>query len=251
MVKVETLCGFIADAEMPYFACFRKPASTSVMMTYPVPPFTTVLGLFANALGVPRPAYTEAMEWLQNTFRLNLRPLAQLERPFRELAKILKLVGEKRETRQPTSFPSSPMHKYMLPRPAYRIFVASDNANAVAEVAEALRDPKRPLYLGQSDDVVTVTITWQGAVVSCHSNQAWAMVPGIREASHGQRMELLRLPLAFEGERRLIYSPVLTLPSHFPFALPKPEPMWRFNDETVHLISVGDTHAVAGEECET
>lgn len=246
----QALHGFVADADMPYFACFRKPASTSVMMTYPVPPFTTVLGMFANALGVPRPAYTEAMEWLQNTFRLNLRPLAQWERPFRELAKILKLVGEEREVRQPTSFPSSPMHKYLLPHPSYRIFVASDDADAVAEVVEALRAPKRPLYLGQSDDMVTVTIPWQGEVVSCDSDQAWAMVPGLREAN-GQRTELLRLPLAFEGERRLIYSPVLTLPSHFPFMLPQPEPMWRFNDETVHLLSVGDARVAFGEERET
>ena len=249
MVMAQTLHGFVADMEMPYHACFRKPASTSVMMTYPVPPFTTVLGMFANALGVPRSAYTEAMEWLQNTFRLNLRPLVRLERPFRELAKILKLVGEEREVRRPTSFPSSPMHKYLLPHPAYRIFVAGEDTDAVAEVAKALRTPKRPLYLGQSDDVVTVTLPWQGAVVSCDSDQAWAMVPGLREAN-GQRTELLRLPLAFEGERRLIYSPVLALPSHFPFVLLHPEPMWRFNNETVHLISLEDAYAT-GEERET
>lgn len=247
---VTSLHGFLADLEVPYFACFRKPASTSVMLTYPVPPFTTVLGMFANALGVPRPAYTEAIVWLQSALRLNLRPLVPLERPLRELAKILKLVGEERGIRRPTSFPSSPMHKYLLVHPAYRIFVASDNANAIAEVAEALRAPKRPLYLGQSDDMVTVNISWQGEVVSCDSEQAWAMVPGVREAN-GQRMELLRLPLAFEGERRLIYSPPLTLPFHFPFTLSQPEPMWRFNDETVHLLSAGDAHATAGEERET
>jgi hypothetical protein len=33
------LYGCIADAEMPYFACFRKPTSTSLVLTYPCPAF--------------------------------------------------------------------------------------------------------------------------------------------------------------------------------------------------------------------
>lgn len=244
----QILHGFVVDLEMPYFACFRKPASTSVILTYPVPPFTTVLGMMANALGVPRSAYTEAMAWLQATLRLNLRPLGRLERPFRELARILKLVGEERGEHRPTSFPSSPMHKYLLPQPAYRIFVASDDADAIAEVAEALGAPKRPLYLGQSDDMVTVTVVWRGAVVPCKGNRAWALVRGFRQAN-GRRAELLRLPLAFEGERRLLYSPLLTLPSEFPLELPQAEPMWQFGDETVELLGIGDADVTdTGEE---
>ena len=244
----DVLYGFVADAEMPYFACFRKPTSTRLMLTYPVPPFTTIVGMIANALGVSRPQYFECIAELQKLLWLNLRPITPSQRPSRELAKILKLVGEEREQRQPTSFPSSPMHKYFLIRPAFRFFVASENKEAISEIAAALRQPQRPLYLGQSDDMVVVEVVWQGEVSPTESDQAWAMLIGARE-NDGQSVELLRLPLAFASERQLLYSPLLSLPTWFPFQLPSPEPMWRFGNETVPLICIREAmkDAVAGE----
>jgi len=244
----DNLYGFIADAEMPYFACFRKPTSTSLMLTYPVPPFTTIVGMIANALGVSRPVYFEGIAKLQELLWLNLRPITIPQRPSRELAKILKLVGEEREQRQPPSFPSSPMHKYFLVRPAFCLFVASEDNEAISEIADALRQPQRPLYLGQSDDMVVVEIVWQGEVLPAESDQAWAMLVGAR-VSNGQSVELLRLPLAFASERQLLYSPLLSLPTRFPFQLPSPEPMWCFGNETVPLICIREAmkDAVAGE----
>mgnify|MGYP000468820234 CR=1 FL=1 len=229
------LYGCIADLEMPYFACFRKPASTSVILTYPVPPFTTIIGLIANALGVPRPAYTPMISWLQETLRLNLRPLKPLGRPNRELAKILKLVGEPREERKPTSFPSSPMHKYFLARASYRVYLAASDPDEIDEIAAALRRPARPLYLGQSDDLVIVTVSWQGEAFEVESDRAWGLVPGVHEAE-GQRVEVLKLPLAFEGERTLKYTPVVSLPERFPLKLKEPIVMWHFGEETVPLF---------------
>jgi len=239
MSTPDMLYGFIADAEMPYFACFRKPTSTSLMLTYPVPPFTTIIGMIANALECPRSTYFEDILRLQETLWLNLRPLTPVQRPSRELAKILKLVGEAREQRKPTSFPSSPMYKYFLLRPTFRLFVASEDKDTVIEIAESLRHPKRPLYLGQSDDMVIVEVAWQGDVSTTQSDQAWALPIGAREGTH-QPVELLRLPLAFASERHAVYSPVLSLPAEFPFHLPHPEPMWSFGErgETVHLICI-------------
>ncbi len=229
-----TLLGLVVHLEAPYFACFRRPASTSIILTYPVPPFTTILGLVANALGVPRAAYAEALEELQQRLYLNLRPLIPPERPSRELAKILKLVGEEREQRRPSSFPSSPMHRYFLVRPSFRLFLAGER-ETIFQVAQALRTPKRPLYLGQSDDMVLTDIIWQGEAAECQSSHAWALVPGVWEEG-SRRVEILRLPLAFKGERTLLYSEPLTLPSHFPFPLPQPQTLWRFGEETVHLF---------------
>ena len=229
------LHGCTLDLEMPYFACFRRPASTSVMLTYPVPPFTTILGLIANALGVPRPAYTPMITWLQETLRLNLRPLKAPGRPNRELAKILKLVGEVREERLPSSFPSSPMHKYFLACVSYRVYLAASDPDEIEEIAAALRRPARPLYLGQSDDLVIVTVSWQGEALEEESALAWGLVSGVHEAE-GQRVEVLRLPLAFEGERALKYTPVVSLPEHFPLHLKEPVSMWRFGKETVPLF---------------
>ncbi len=108
--------GIAVDLELPYFASFRRPTSTSVVLTYPVPPFTTLVGLLANALGVHWADYDEAMQHFRATLLVNMRPL-RLERPSRELAKLLKLVGEEREVRRPASFPSSPVFRYFLVRP--------------------------------------------------------------------------------------------------------------------------------------
>jgi len=304
------LHGFIADAEMPYFACFRRPTSTSLMLTYPVPPFTTVVGMIANALGISRPVYFEGIAKLQELLWLNLRPLLLSGRPSRETVRMLKLLAddleqalanlvevfriEKDESfirvrelirraiqaserpRRPyftqaltqvfeglgkslsqqqaaeicdrllrefkktsrgklVAFPSSPMHKYFLVRPAFRFFVASEDKEAIGEVTDALRRPKRPLYLGQSDDMVVVKVVWQGEVSPMESDEAWAMLIGAW-VSEGQPVELLRLPLAFATERQTLYSPLLSLPTQFPFRLPRSEPMWRFGEETVPLI---------------
>lgn len=234
---VDILHGLMVDAEMPYFACFRRPTSTSLIVTYPVPPFTTVVGMIANALGVSRPAYFEGITKLQEVLWLNLRPIEPPYRPSRESVKILKLVGEERERRQLTSFPSSPMHKYFLVRPAFRFFIASEEKETIEKIADALRHPQRPLYLGQSDDMVVVDVVWQGEVLRVNSDQGWAMLVGVY-ASRDQPVELLRLPLAFKSEREMIYSPLLSLPAQFPFRLPCCELMWRFNEETVPLICI-------------
>ncbi len=229
--------GFAADLEVPYFASFRRPASTSVVLTYAVPPFTTLLGLMANALGVHWADYEEAVQDLQERLHLNVRPLVR-ERPSRELAKLLKLVGEEREERRPASFPSSPMFRYFLVRPAYRLFVASDDEGLVEELYGALARPARPLYLGRSDDVVVVSLVWRGAVRQVNSREAWALVPTLQDGGSGG--ELLRLPLAFKGGRDLLYSPVLVLAARFPLQLPEAQRMWQFGAETVHLFSSHD-----------
>ncbi len=225
--------GLIVDLELPYFASFRRPTSTSVVLTYPVPPFTTLIGMVANALGVHWADYDEVMHHFQAALLMNLRPLS-LERPSRELAKLLKLVGEEREERRPVSFPSSPIFRYFLVRPAFRIFMASEDGELVGEIEEALANPARPLYLGRSDDPVVVQVVWRGKVEQVEAQDAWALVPSAEaEASEG---ELLRLPLAFRRGRDLVPSPLLLLPQSFPLRLPRPQTLWQFQRETVHLL---------------
>lgn len=227
--------GLVVDLEVPYFACFRKPTSTSVMLTFPIPPLSTTLGLIANALGVPRQRYFEELIRLQNDLRMNLSPLQPLERPTRELAKILKLVGEEWEERKPTSFPSSPMHKYLMVRPAYRLYIASENPSLLAEVAEAFNTPARPLYLGQSDDMVAMNTVWQGEVVEQEVEQVFGLLRGIHDGC-----ELVRLPFGFQNERTLLYLPPLSLPKAFPFPV-SPRRVFMFSDEGVELFGIQDT----------
>jgi len=71
----------------------------------------------------------------------------------RELCKILKLKkageGFKRV------FPSSPMFKNFLVGPKYRVYIVGESN--IESLFERLKDPARPLYLGQSDDMVDVS----------------------------------------------------------------------------------------------
>ena len=62
--------GIIIRCEVLYFVTFRKPASTSLILTYPIPPFTTIRGMIANALGLAQHDHS-----LQDQIKIGLRVL--------------------------------------------------------------------------------------------------------------------------------------------------------------------------------
>lgn len=230
---MEEKYGLTVDLESPYFACFRHVAATSVVLTYPVPPFTTLIGMLLNALGVHYSAYETERDRLQRALRLNLRPLQPPGRPQRELAKLLKLVGEgrKEEGKRPVDFPSSPVRKSFLVRPSYRVYLASASRDLIETLWEALQHPARPLYLGGSDDMVVVTPQWIGELAWAESREAWGLLPGSYEGC-----ELIRLPIAFRAGRDLAPPPLLALPHRFPFPLPEPRRLAFFESEGVWLL---------------
>jgi len=225
--------GMTVDLESPYFACFRQVAATSVVLTYPVPPFTTLLGMLLNAMGVHHGFYEEERNQLQQALRFNLRPLTPVERPQRELAKLLKLVGEgrKEEGKRPINFPSSPVRKSFLVRPAYRLYLASESQDLIRTLWGALERSARPLYLGGSDDMVIPTLRWIGDVRWAESVETWGLIPGIHEGC-----ELIRLPIAFQTGRDLAPPPLLALPRRLPFRLPHPQRLAFFDAEGVWLL---------------
>lgn len=225
--------GLTVDLESPYFACFRQVAATSVVLTYPVPPFTTLIGMLLNARGVHYADYEAERARLQEALRFNLRPLHPPGRPQRELAKLLKLTGEgrKEEGKRPVDFPSSPVRKSFLVRPAYRVYLASASRELVEDLWEALRHPARPLYLGGSDDMVVVTPRWIGELTWAEGQEVWGLLPGLHEGC-----EQIRLPIAFRSGRDLAPPPLLALPPRFPFRLPAPRPLAFFESEGVWLL---------------
>ncbi len=225
--------GLTVDLEIPYFACFRQVVDTSTVLTYPVPPFTTLIGMLLNAMGVHYANYEPERNRLQEALRFNLRPLHPPGRPQRELAKLLKLVREdgKEEGKRIVSFPSSPIRKSFLVCPAYRVYLASDSQDLLESLREALRKPARPLYLGGSDDMVVATPRWIGELTWAESREVWGLIPGLHEGC-----ELIRLPVAFQSGRDLDPPPLLALPPHFPFLLPAPRPLAFFESEGVCLL---------------
>lgn len=226
MAEREKLHGLAFDVECPYFACFRHPTSTSVILTYPVPPFTTIRGLLANALGLLRNDFS-----LQDQLKMGLQALTPSGQT-RELAKMLKLLkGEGKDIRPtPSSFPSSPLYRYFLVRPSYQIYLSGE-VELLDCLAQALASPHRPLYLGQSDDMVTVTHIRRMEIARGSSRVVYSLVPGIHP-----NCELLKLPLHFEDEDTLIYTDVLSLPPRFPWELEREMDLYFFDKEAIWLV---------------
>jgi CRISPR-associated protein Cas5h len=225
--------GLTIDLECPYFGCFRHPTSTSLILSYPVPPYTTIRGLLANALGLARNDF-----YLQDKLAIGMRPL-RWERATRELCKILKL--KEFEKARITSFPSSPMFRYFLVKPAYRIYLGGEK-ELLRELKEALENPARLLYLGQSDDVVDVEVFPVTEIKRGVSKEVYSIFPGIKEGC-----ETLKLPYKFQDVDTLIYSPVLSLPKSFPCNLKREIEIYFFDSQAIWLLGKEEFDALSKE----
>lgn len=171
--------------ETPYLVNFRKPYSTITLLSFPFPPFTTIRGLIASAMGMGdlignRDAYNEDL----NSIQISLKPLKLTERFFDMVlmkklkspsdAKKRKEVLEKVEKNnydlstldkkekslyQKLCLPqntSGPFVKEYISPVKCKIYLNCDNS-LLSEISAALRNPIRPLYLGASDDFVIVS----------------------------------------------------------------------------------------------
>lgn len=219
---------FVLD--VPYFACFRKPASTNLLQTYKLVPFTTVRGLIANALG-----YTRENLSLQDELKLGIQPI-KIDRPTTEMCKILKLKGKNEfksvnDRTMLLDFPSSPMFKDFLIRPRYQIYATSEEKELVTEIADALQSPKRPLYLGQSDDMVVIDSIQTYELRTGKNDTFWSLIEGIHP-----ECSLIKLPYKFESGRNLVYSPLLSVAETYPLKIEKERECVFFGDFAVELF---------------
>jgi CRISPR-associated protein Cas5h len=215
--------GLIFEMEAPYFCCFRKPATTSVILTYPIPPFTTIRGFLANCLGLGQfPKHVEYLS-LQNGIKIGIQRL-EVKGISRELCKILKLKktgeGFKRV------FPSSPMFKNYLIGPKYRIYI--DGESNIESLFESLKDPERPLYLGQSDDMVDVTNVKVMDIEKTKSKEIHSVIKGVQE-----NCEIVKLPYKFSKDGKSLEELTVSIPKKYPLALDKEVECCRFGEEYI------------------
>jgi len=88
--------------EIPYIVNFRKPYSTITLLSFPFPPFTTVRGLIASAMGMGdlsanRDAYNSDL----NDIQISLKPLSSPDRFFdMALMKKLKSPADAKKRRE-------------------------------------------------------------------------------------------------------------------------------------------------------
>jgi len=259
------LYGLAATLECTGFACFRQPTSTSTILTYPVPPFTTLLGLVACAQGLPSDRIDpHGHDQLASQFRIGITPL-RIGLRNRELASILKLKPFLTETKESISrfgkehgelvkrhadlyslpaiaqfhhlierlggipwttwsrSPSSPIFREFLVYPSYRVYFVAQR-DEIEELKRALEDPQRPLYLGQSDDMVDIRIDGFQPVKKQVTRIFHSIVPGVHPGC-----EVVRLPLRFTDQRSSLTYATVSIPAYFPFKVEKPTAGYEFH----------------------
>jgi len=162
--------GLNFELETLYFSTFRKPTSTSLMLSYLIPPFTTIRGLLSNALGLVRDDFR-----LQDEIKIGVS-IQSFGIKSREMAKILKLKEMPGE--RTVEFPSSPMFKELLYGSRYIIYIGGQE-EIIENIYNHLLNPKRPLYIGQSDDLVDLKINKPIEVDKIETTHLDSVVEGI------------------------------------------------------------------------
>lgn len=194
--------GIQVDLDCPYFANFRKPTSTGTIITYPVPPFTTIRGLLSNALGLERDDYS-LQDW---DLKIGIG-VKEIDGKSKEMSKILKLVSRERAFKcnncgqiikrsskktkckycggplkeipnYKRSFPSAPIHREFLIRPSYVLYLISERQE-VEKIHRALEDPARYLYLGNSENLVDISVSNPVRVEKQRSKRVDTIVEGV------------------------------------------------------------------------
>lgn len=220
----DSMKGLRFDMEGMYFCCFRQPTSTSVILTYPVPPFTTIRGLLECAMGLSRDSY-----FLQDKIVIGIEPLRRSER-VTEMSKILKLVTRQKERTFMERFPSAPMFKTFLVNPKYRIYLAGES-ELIEEIARKLKNPERVCYLGQSDDMVDIGNV---KVTEVHQEKS-ALISSVVEGVH-ENCEIVKVPYQFVNNGEDVEMRVISVPRKLPAELKEAVECWRFDTGCVFLI---------------
>jgi len=194
------MLGLKIKIDCPYFTTFRKPTSTSLILSYVIPPYTTIRGMISNALGLSRDDL-RVQEW----FKIGIKPVRFQK--CNEIARILKLKGSGKEYRR--AFPSSPMFREFLVEPSYNIFLVGEE-DKIRKVHSALLDPKRPLYLGGSDDLVDIKVFEPVEVKEVETNETWSVVEGVYEGCIVEKIpyKFVKAGKVFDVEYKVISIPI-------------------------------------------
>jgi len=206
-----------------YFTTFRRPASTSLITSYSIPPYTTIRGIIANALGLKRDDLS-----VQDWVKIGINPLSFSDKS-QEMAKILKLTGE--GVGYQRTFPSSPMFREFLVFPAYDIYLVGDEEK-ISTIHKALVYPARPLYIGTSDDLADVSVSNPVEVEETSANEVSGVVEGIHEKCFVEKV-----PYKFtkNGKRFSLDYKTLSIPQTGVVKLNKKTSACQFKDEFIQL----------------
>ena len=210
--------------ESPYFTSFRKPTSTSTLLPFSIPPFTTIRGLISNAMGLPR----DDLSLQESQIEIGIKPINSIQ-INRELAKLLKLKGGEKLAK---IFSSSPMHREFLVDSAYYVYLSGE-LPLIKKIEESLRNPVRPLYIGASDDFVDVYIEKSLEVKERETTVVGSSIEGIFE---GCTIEKIPYRFNKRGRKYSVEYRTMSIPKKFPYELKEPILSYDFEGENIMLI---------------
>jgi len=218
--------GLSFEVEGIYFLCFRKVSSTSVILSYPIPPFTTIRGFLANCLGMPRfPDYKAQLALQDIKIGMQAINLPQINKnKTTEMCKLLKLIEREAAPRPKIwASPSAPMYKEFLVNPKYKIYLVG-NDDLLEKIYDKLQNPWRPLYLGQSDDLVDVLDLELMVVKKAKSKNVHSIIEGICEGC-----EVVKLPYKFSEDGEDLEELTVSIPEKYPLVLDTEVECYRFD----------------------
>jgi CRISPR-associated protein Cas5h len=206
-----------------YFTTFRKPISTSLILSYDLPPYTTIRGLISNALGLRRDDLI-----VQDWTKIGIKPL-NFSNHSREMAKILKLKGTGATYLR--MFPSAPMFREFLVMPAYEIYLVGDE-DKINQIYNALVQPARPLYIGVSDDLADIEPAKPTEIRKVSTKKISGIIEGIHE-----KCLVENIPYKFvkKGRNFSLEYKTVSIPQNGALNLSEEVECWRFNGENIWL----------------
>lgn len=216
--------GLILDLEILYFSTFRKPSSTSLILTYTIPPFTTIRGMIANALGLQRDDYS-----LQDKIKIGIS-VEEFGFKNTEIAKILKFKENK--NRPLRSYPSAPMFREYVVNPKYKAYLGGGE-DIIGKIFNAMQTPERPLYLGQSDDLVDVTTFQSFDIEEIESDYVDSVV---EEIVPGATIEKLPYKFFEENGKYSVEFKLVSIPKSIPIKLSSKKNLYRYLDKNIQIL---------------
>ena len=136
------------------------------------------------------------------------------------------------------TFPSSPVHKEFLVRPSYWIYLVGEE-NKIKEIHKALNNPRRPLYLGASDDLVDLEVFEPIKVEKTQNTEVHSILDGVYEGCLIENLPYRFVPVKDRKsnlkEVHLEYK-LVSIPRSFPYVVKEPIEIWDFGGEAVRVI---------------
>lgn len=179
---------------------FRKPATTSPAQTFGLPPRTTVAGMIAGMLGLPRDSYYELFD------REHSQVAISLESEIRRLSVPINILTTMGVTRTKGAQPGQHITEHrqqtvfeVLCDPAYRFYIALDDTEIMNRMEDLLAAGKSiyTLSLGLSEHLATFSYVGRFEIEAEHGHVE------VRTAVPGEEISLIPTPNARYVTERL------------------------------------------------